>query len=134
MATQPLLDDQTRPSVGLSGADALRYGSDAGLPKGPADRPAPQNRILNLSILAIAVGASLGMAFGAVSADMAFFLAVTAMAFGTAYQMTKREGRSLLDAVRDMFVEGAGYPRRTAYLAYVISMGLSMLVLIGALV
>lgn len=88
-------------------------------PKDEDRRYAMQLFIVNLFAIATSAILALSYLFGAVPGEVAFLTAFTLAASYGGYQLTQRDGMFLGEALRDMFLRPASYPRRTAYWAYV---------------
>lgn len=86
--------------------------------------------------LAFGFAASLFVTYemGGLSAADAAFGAILLMTSYTGYQLAVREGNTFYGAFKAMLTEPTSYPRRSAYLSYVVSVSLGLMVFAQALV
>lgn len=92
------------------------------------------SRIVNSLALLASLVVALGFAGGVLPRADAFFLAGAILVVLSGYHLTARAGTGLAPALVGMVARPQTYPRRTAYLAYVGTLALSVGVMVLSLV
>ncbi len=90
--------------------------------------------IINGLALVYAVGLVALYEFGVLNSSDAFFAASALIVTYTVLQLVSREGKPFLSSVKSIVTQPSDYPRPTAYLAYLIAVGLSFFVLSTSLI
>jgi hypothetical protein len=93
-----------------------------------------RQRVLNIMAIATSVAVFILFQVGQISEANAFFGVVAIATIYTGRQLAQRDGEPVGAALVSMFAKPSSYPRRTAYVAYVASMGIGAFVMTQALV
>lgn len=93
-----------------------------------------RQRILNILTVATSVVVLAMFQIGVMSAANAFFFVAAIAIIYTGRQLAQRDGEPLGSAMVSIVARPSSYPRRTAYYAYIASMGMGLLVMTQALV
>ncbi len=93
-----------------------------------------RQRILNILTVATSVVVLMLFQIGAMSAANAFFFVAAIAIIYTGRQLAQRDGEPLGSALVSIVAKPSSYPRRAAYYAYIVSMGIGALVMTQVLV
>lgn len=93
-----------------------------------------RQRILNILTVVTSIFVLGLFQVGVMSAANAFFFVAAIAITYTGRQLSQRDGEPLAEALVSIVAKPSSYPRRTAYYAYMGSMGIGALVMSQALV
>ncbi len=89
---------------------------------------------INALAIVYAIGLLALFEFGLMNKSDAFFAASALIVTYTVVQLVSREGTPLFQAIKAIATDPSDYPRPTAYLAYLVAVGLGIFVMSHSLI